>query len=357
MIELYQAEDFPIFQNKVYDTVAEAISCPKGKIALVQDTETGLVYNQAFNNEFMRYDSGYENEQAFSVIFRKHLSDVARIINDHFSGCFLLEIGCGKGFFLKLLQDRGFEAIGCDPAYDGDNPSIIKSLYNPELNLKADAIILRHVLEHIPNPYSFLRQICDGNDGHGRIYIEVPCFEWILKHKAWFDIFYEHVNYFRMRDFYSLFGCIYEAGYLFGDQYLYVVADLSTLKPPSMDEEAYINFPPDFLRTIEKWATRIKNNKISSNLSAVWGAASKGVIFSLLMERAGASIDFIIDISPAKQGKYTAITARKILSPEEAMIALSPGSDIFVMNSNYLEEIRQLSENRFNYIEVDSEIN
>ena len=91
--------------------------------------------------------------------------------------------------------------------------------------------LLRHVLEHIQDPVSFLAEIANANQG-GQIYIEVPCFDWILEHKAWFDLFYEHVNYFRLDDLRRMFGTVHEAGHLFGGQYLYVVADLASLRDP-----------------------------------------------------------------------------------------------------------------------------
>ena len=64
------------------------------------------------------------------------------------------------------------------------------------------------------------------------IYIEVPCFDWIIEHGAWFDIFYEHVNYFRLDDFRRAFGKVIHAGRSFGGQYLSVIADLDTLRVP-----------------------------------------------------------------------------------------------------------------------------
>jgi hypothetical protein len=73
------------------------------------------------------------------------------------------------------------------------------------------------------------------------------------------------------------------------------------------------------------------------------------------MERAGTPVDMVIDINPAKQGKYVAATGLQIHSPDEAMGMLDPGADIFVMNSNYLGEIRALSHNRFNYITLEHE--
>ncbi len=67
---LYQQIDFPVLQNRVYDTAEEAISCPKGNIEIVEDKSTGLIYNVAFCPELMNYDSNYDNEQGISHIFQ-----------------------------------------------------------------------------------------------------------------------------------------------------------------------------------------------------------------------------------------------------------------------------------------------
>jgi len=100
----------------------------------------------------------------------------------------------------------GFEITGFDPAYEGTNKDIIKEYFTPAAQVHRDGIILRHVLEHVQDPVAFLVNIRDSNNGNGKIYIEVPCFDWICRHRAWFDIFYEHVNYFRMDDFRRMFG-------------------------------------------------------------------------------------------------------------------------------------------------------
>jgi SAM-dependent methyltransferase len=124
----------------------------------------------------------------------------------------LVEIGCGKGFFLELLAARGCTISGFDPTYEGSNPRVQRSLFTSTASFRAKGIVLRHVLEHIVDPVAFLAHVRDGNAGDGRIYIEVPCFDWVSRHRAWFDIFYEHVNYFRLEDFSRLFDRVIAAG-------------------------------------------------------------------------------------------------------------------------------------------------
>ena len=77
------------------------------------------------------------------------------------------------------------------------------------------------------------------------------------------------------------------------------------------------------------------------------------MIFALYMQRAGVEMDLIIDINPAKQGKFIAASGLKISSPDEGRKTLVKNDKIFVMNSNYLKEIVELSHNQFNYIKVD----
>jgi hypothetical protein len=53
---------------------------------LVQDERSGLIFNAAFDADKLSYDADYQNEQAHSGQFQKHLSDVEGIIAKHFKG-------------------------------------------------------------------------------------------------------------------------------------------------------------------------------------------------------------------------------------------------------------------------------
>jgi len=357
--DLYSIEQLPIFQNRMYDTEAEAIACPKGDVRLVEDLRTGLVYNASFRPDLMVYDEHYQNEQAVSTLFQEHLEFVTKIIERTMGRDNLVEVGCGKGYFLELLLQHGFDITGFDPAYEGSNTRIARHYFEPSLGIKASGLILRHVLEHIKEPVDFLMSLKDANGGKGLIYIEVPDFDWICSKRAWFDIFYEHANYFRLADFDRMFDHVVESGTVFGKQYLYVVVELASLKIPEYDEEHHVEFPEDFIHLdLEQNRTeqnRTEQNRTEQNSAAIWGGASKGVIFSLLKKREGIHFNTVIDINSAKQGKFLPSTGLQVQSPADALSKLSVGSDIWVMNSNYLDEIKKLSGNTYNYICIDHE--
>lgn len=342
---LYEQADFPIFQNRMYETAAAARACPRGDIRIVQDRATGLIRNAAFRPELMVYDDAYQNEQAFSPSFKIHLDTVAGIVKRNLGIAGLVEVGCGKAYFLELLQSNGCSITGFDPTYQGDNPSVERHYFGEGVAVSAKGIILRHVLEHVEDPVGFLDGLRAANNG-GKIYIEVPCFDWIIGKRAWFDIFYEHVNYFRLSDFARMFGSVIETGHLFGGQYLYAVADLASLRVPRCSVDESVEFPPDFLPpSAGETHSRVEPK-------AVWGAASKGVIYCLLRLRRGEPVEVLIDINPAKCGKFVAATGLRVSSPTDGMRMLSRGDGIIVMNPNYLEEVRDMTRNQFNLVGV-----
>lgn len=346
---LLELAGIPVYQNRIFETREDAVACPRGDLMLVQDDATGLIFNSAFDAQLIEYSDDYQNEQAHSETFRTHLEQAYAVIQRNLAGRALAEVGCGKGFFLELLRSRGFSAVGVDPAYQGDRPYVIKRPFDRSLGVKADAIVLRHVLEHIPGPLGFLQELAESNGG-GYIYIEVPCFDWICRRRAWFDLFYEHVNYFRLADLRRMFGRVADAGRLFGDQYLFVVADLATLrKPQSMLPGDEVRFPADFFSGIEACA-RLSD---SGRRHVVWGAGAKGVMFSAHVLKNGGHIDFAIDINPAKHDKFLAASGIPVLDPERGIQKLAAGDTIFIMNSVYAHEIKARAGARFNYITVE----
>ena len=106
---LFKVNKLPVHQNVVYLTKEEAKACPRGDMLLVQNDETGLIYNAAFNPDIMTYNENYQNEQACSPAFQKHLKQVISIIHQHFHSKFIVEVGCGKGWFLDMLREQGFK--------------------------------------------------------------------------------------------------------------------------------------------------------------------------------------------------------------------------------------------------------
>jgi hypothetical protein len=71
---------------------------------------------------------------------------------------------------------------------------------------------------------------------------------------------------------------------------------------------------------------------------AVWGMATKGVIFSLLVDPDASRIDYCIDVNTNKQGCFVPVTGHAISAPIVLRSASRPVT-VIVMNENYRDEI------------------
>ena len=338
MKTIYRQLGLPAFQNKTYASPEEAMTAAIGDVELIQDPHTGLVHNHLFNPDILEYDASYQNEQAGSEIFRIHLQNVLCLIKKYFAKFSKgVEIGCGKGFFLEMLRAEGLDVIGFDPAYQGNSPYVVKKYYDGDSGYEADYIILRHVLEHINDPFHFLEKLSRDANRNCYIYIEVPCFDWIIKNRAFYDIFYEHCNYFSAEILQECFTEVLSAGHLFGGQYLYIVANLSSFKYP-LRQNRHDYRELNILGQLD----HIVNETDFSSPVYIWGAGAKGATLVNLLFKRSIHVEAIIDINPAKQNRFIGLSGTPIVSPDNA--GKLKNANVIVMNPLYLDEIVALTE-------------
>lgn len=334
---VFRQTNVPIFQNKVYPSAEMALNAELSEVELVQSLVSGFVFNKAFTPHKMNYDVHYQNEQSNSVVFKNHLSHVFQLLKAFgIENKKVVEVGCGKGVFFDMMQKQGIDCWGFDPTYEGNNERIKKVYFDEtQKGTAADVIIMRHTLEHITSPFSFLHTIAKANDYKGFLFVEVPTFDWIIKKNAFWDIFYEHCNYFTEQSLGSMFDNAL-TGNFFGGQYIYLWADLSKIRFKIPSDVMF--FQPNISSFYKKLDT-YKEILNKDGSFAVWGAGAKGSTFLNLLDSNGEAIQYVIDINPAKQNKYIAGTGHPIYSPD--ILERQPVQNILIMNENYTEEIKQ----------------
>ena len=335
---LFEVKGLPLFQNKIYADVTAARSAATGDIVLRQCRSCNFVYNAAFMPERMVYDETYQNEQGHSPAFGRHLDAVAQLLIDAVGeDAAVLEIGCGKGTFLNVMRAKGVHKIGgFDPAYEGNDPAIVSDYFgNSAIDEPADLIVLRHTLEHIASPLDFLRTISDANEGRGKIFIEVPDFDWIENARAFWDIYYEHCNYFTRHTLDALFQ---QSRWwsLFQGQYQGLLADLSHLREhvPHVQRPKRHQVFPDL-------RAKYSQQQLGEGPVFVWGASSKGVTFLNQVDPTCQKIRALIDINPKKQDRYIPNTGHPIRPPEYLDSISETAVTILVANPNYLGEVKE----------------
>jgi ubiquinone/menaquinone biosynthesis C-methylase UbiE len=338
---VFKQPKVPVFQNKVYPTQREALEAPVADVELVQSGVSGFIFNRLFNPKLMHYDQNYQNEQANSNVFQEHLQNVKDLLKSFgLQNKKVVEIGCGKGVFFELLLKDNIDCWGFDPTYEGTNARIIKDYFSEKYsNIEADVIIMRHTLEHIPAPFSFIHEIARANKYRGFLYVEVPTFDWIVEKNAFWDIFYEHCNYFTEQSLAAMFKDA-ETGRLFGGQYIYLWADLSKLRPTISPEQEITKRGGLVFQAKLTYYRRFLGEHKSL---AIWGAGAKGSTFLNLLDSTREYVKYVIDINPVKQDRFVAGTGHPIYSPE--ILKKDPVETILVMNENYVTEVKDLLEN------------
>ncbi len=95
----------------------------------------------------------------------------------------ILDVGCGYGFFLKMMKEKGWEVSGVEPsALAGEyaqtalGPNIFRGTLS-EARFEAeyfDAVTLWYVLEHVPGPLEILLEVNRILKRGGVIILRVP---------------------------------------------------------------------------------------------------------------------------------------------------------------------------------------
>ena len=89
-------------------------------IRLRLNTRLNFIENEAYDPALLDYSSRYENSQAHSIKFLAHMKSVLDLLKKQLKkGSRIVEIGCGKGDFVEMVQADGFFKIkGFDAAYE-----------------------------------------------------------------------------------------------------------------------------------------------------------------------------------------------------------------------------------------------
>ncbi len=115
-------EQVPVHQNLLMLEQSSARNINRGCLNLALCEECGFIFNQSFDLSKLSYGKDYDNTQTYSCTFNSYLDKLANylIVEKSIRNCCIVEIGCGKGGFLKKLvevESLGNRGYGFDPSY------------------------------------------------------------------------------------------------------------------------------------------------------------------------------------------------------------------------------------------------
>jgi SAM-dependent methyltransferase len=350
----------PVSVGIQWPSPEEARSCPKGDLHLAFCHSCGFIWNRSFDPDWLEYSQRYDNSLDFSPVFQSYARDLARrLINNYgIRQKQVVEIGCGKGYFLTLLCEEGANhGIGFDPSYEGarvrspaaDRITYIQDFFGEKYTShRCDLICCRHVFEHIPDPAGFLQVVRRTiRDRQSIVYFEMPNVRFLLENPSIWDIIYEHCNYFSRESLaYVFLNCGFDVLRIeeaYGGQFLSIEARLSVQQvnveahPDLSGLAAAVHRFNDEVRARSRtWQSRFDQFQAECRRVVVWGGGAKAVSF-LNMLKVGGVVSYVVDINPHKQGLYLPGSGQKIVPPD--FLREFQPSCVILMNPIYRQEI------------------
>ena len=363
--QFYAVDGVTVNSCLVVDSRAEGRAFPKGDLRIALCETCGLISNAAFDLPRLTYDASYEETQTFSPAFKVFEDGlINRLLDDHaLRGKTAVDIGCGKGTFLARMAELGdVHGIGIDPSsvqdrmtgIAADRVRFINEFYGEEhASIDADLIACRHALEHIPDVDGMLRTVRAAVGLRPiPIFFELPESLRILREAAYWDIYFEHCNYFTPG---SLARAFERTGFDVTDVRVgydnqYLMLEALTTAQPGPAYSAGLDQPEDVAREVAAFERAI-DRKVSAwreyfaeahrngKKLAIWGSGSKCVSF-LSTIGVDDEIAYVTDVNPYRHGKFLVGTGKEIVPP--AHFRDDRPDEVIVMNPIYEREVREM---------------
>nr|WP_240951612.1 MULTISPECIES: class I SAM-dependent methyltransferase [unclassified Prochlorococcus] len=264
--------------------------------------------------------------------WKKHIEYLQEWLSDQIqSNPTVIDIGCGDGSFLISMAEHcggkgkfhGYDPSGdVDPNQPGIN--FKRELFSPLVDTakhKPDLIVMRHVIEHLTAPSSFLHSLAWGASGYGKptyLYCEVPCIDRVFQTGRLADFYYEHPSQFTTSSFKRMLST---AGKVVDIHPAYdgeVICGLVELTPSAEQTELSKNADIYFSATsnaINQIKRELFDFRKAGQSLAIWGGTGKCAAFMHHYDISSADIPLVVDSDQRKWGTYVPGVGQEIKPP------------------------------------------
>ena len=261
----------------------------------------------------------------------------------------VLEIGCGGGEYLSILEQCGVDAYGLEYS-----PTAVEQCVDNGLKVSRgfvdgpgaivkdapfDAFLILNFLEHLPDQRATLKGIYNNLAAEGVGLIEVPNFDMIVRQKLFSEFTADHLFYFTRdtlsttlnRNGFDIVECSEEwYGYILSA----VVKKRRRLDlSPLRDSQAHLT------AELSEYVRSFNDKRV-----AIWGAGHQAFALMSMMDVAHR-IRYVVDSAPFKQGRYTPATHLPIVAP--VTLESDPVDAVIVMAASYSDEVAGIVREEF----------
>lgn len=284
----------------------------------------------------------------------------------------VIEVASNDGYLLKHYRDKGIKALGIEPASNVARHAIEVNQVNTivdffgflcAINLeaqfgKAKLIIALNVLAHVPDIIDFVKGFESLITDEGLIILEFPHLQNILREVQFDTIYHEHYSYLSLTALIPIFErvglrifdaipvqthggslrivvCKNDSIYGTKPSVQQILEEEKGLDPRNLSVRR--NFQEEVSIVCRDLRKEISNLKKSGSRVVGYGAAAKG---NTLLNLAGIGcndIEYIVDRSPVKQGKF--MPGSRIPIRDAKALITDPPDIILILVWNIADEV------------------
>ena len=330
------AQNFPDLSNVESDSGQDLELCQCRGCGLVQLSNSSVGYHK----DVIRASAFSEEMQDFRI------DQFNKFVTDHnLQGKKVLEVGCGKGEYLSLIEKAGAEAYGVEHLAESVEYCQAKNLkvsqgyltdsseaYNSELSSGPfSAFFIMNFFEHLPDPNAMLDAITNNLIDYAIGLIEVPNFDMILEQSLFSEFINDHLFYFTEESLRSTLNYngfeVIQCHSIWHD---YILSATVRRKQPK-NLTFLSTHQEKITREIHQFLDKHNGKKI-----AVWGAGHQSLAV-LSLTGMSSRIESVFDSAPFKQDKFTPATHIPIKNPDELDEEVI--EVIIIMAASYSDEV------------------
>ena len=307
--------------------LSSAKDCTRYEIDIHRCARCDHYFNAAFVGQTVDYTSdNIAESRTFSPRYKDFLTgqvdEIMKSVGDDLD-C-VLEVGSGQGDFLAMFPDSA-RRIGFEPGPEGDvsiglypDVEVRRTYFVADDVLKEDLapdlIIMRQVLEHVPDPMVFLKAyhalLSRTEGGNGLLYVEVPSTNATIEKGRFSDFYYDHVGFFTLN---SMSEALRSVGFFI--ERLELAFDGEIISCFARPAETVLR-QSRFSDRQAYWQDLFSGLEGSGKKVVFWGSAGTGTMFLNMVGIDRDEFPFVVDSDPRKVGKFIPGTGQEVVPPE-----------------------------------------
>lgn len=321
--------------------------------------------------------SDYAYFSSYSKSWLKHAENYVKTMIDRFgfnSSSQVIEIASNDGYLLRYFHEKKVPVLGIEPAVNvaavaqAAGISTLTKFFGVKTakelvnnGIHADLLLGNNVLAHVPDLNDFVGGMKLVLAPNGIITMEFPHLLRLMEETQFDTIYHEHFSYFSFLTVERVFAKhgltlfnVEELPTHGGSLRIYGkhLEDLSKEISPRVNElkqrettygldqlKTYQTFQTKVVKTRESLLQFLKTAKEQGKSVVGYGAPAKGNTLLNYCEVGKEFIDYTVDLSPHKQGRFLPGSHLPIHSPE--MIGRTKPDYLLILPWNLKEEIMQ----------------